>query len=156
MSYEIGWHDGRVVFVFFLQKHKNQNWLLNNHQRPTKQIACTHSKTNRWQQVGRRHNNDKIRLHYQQAIHKLVNNYGHRNSSIEVKVLSLPLGFPAWGSGKRRGPQRIWLWSPEGFNFKNSEDWEIETLLLEGMHMVLCIPGLREKSSDLIRAWPKH
>ena len=36
MSYEIGWHDGRVVFVFFLQKHKNQNWLLNNHQRSTK------------------------------------------------------------------------------------------------------------------------
>ena len=31
-----------------------------------KKISCTHSKTKKWQQDGRRHNNDKIKLHNQQ------------------------------------------------------------------------------------------
>ena len=48
-----------------------------------------------------------------------------------MKVLRPTIGFPAWGPGIGRRPQRIRLWRPVGFNYKNSTGLgEAETTLV--------------------------
>ena len=68
-----------------------------------------------------------------------------------MKVLSPTSDSPAWGSGSRKNPQRIWLCRSAGFDCRNSTmGWGKETPLLEGAHTVLWVPEYREKSSDII------
>ena len=83
-----------------------------------------------------------------QVTHKLENNY-----TTHVKFLSPMAGFPAaWSGNRRRNSQRIWLWSPAGSDHRNSAGLgEIETPLLEGTHKILCAPGHRRKSTDVIK-----
>ena len=97
-------------------------------------------------------NHNKIKSHncwvsYSQTGEQLY----HRSSPTGVRVLSLPSGFPTWGSRNgRRNSQRIRLWRLVGFDCRTlTGQGETDTPLLEGTHKVMCASGPKRKER-----WP--
>ena len=70
----------------------------------------------------------------------------HRDSPIEVIVLTpMPDSEPE-GSGIGRSSQSIWLWRPAGLEYRSSSgQGETEIPLLQGAHKFSCALGHRKK-----------
>ena len=141
MSYEVGWHEGRVVLCFSYKNTKIKTDCWTTIKDLPKKISCTHSKTKKWQQDDRMDVfvPSSTTIPTKWATHKLENNY-------ITEVLQQKWKF--WAPIQASQPESLASGggTPKTFCFggqwtRNAgapQDCETETLFLEGIYKVSC------------------